>query len=265
MSSFTESSPAEASIEPAGRRDDHFLIVIDGPIAAGKTTLLRSLHATLQGWKCVRFVTEPLEDWTAGLDMLGNMMKDASFDLDPRLLEELARFQDRIFDHHKRVAQMKTPTIVVTERGLKGAEVFIRALHARNWFPQAYLDAKLDEIRSIEEDPACKPALTCVLRCSVDDAMERIRVRASQDAGRSFELKYDREYIELLHAETDRVYNYPRESDCMIFVDASLSTEKMSQAVMGKLDKILALRGSEPWLRQTLAEQMRESPASRVD
>lgn len=161
-------------------KEEWDMIVIDGVVGCGKTTLMELLEKEM---KCKSYL-EPVVN-NPILDKFYYDRKRYSFPL-------------QIFFLNNRFRQIKEASTIentVMDRSIYGDAIFAKLLKDNDEMEEEEFNIYIDLLHNMLEHTA-KPKLMVYLECSVDTAIERIKTR-----GRDFEQIVEREYWERLNKE----------------------------------------------------------------
>lgn len=160
------------------------LLVIEGVVGVGKSSLLELLVE--RGFVPFR---EPVVD---------NPILDKFY-----LERRRYAFASQVFFLNKRFAHMKAAVHVknaVMDRSIFGDAIFATMLHANQEMEDVEFEIYQQLYQNMLEHVA-RPKLVVYLRCSVDEAIRRIRLR-----GRDYEQQVERAYWQRLHDEYEKYF-----------------------------------------------------------
>mmetsp|Transcript_62780 Transcript_62780/g.141782 ORF Transcript_62780/g.141782 Transcript_62780/m.141782 type:complete len:410 (+) Transcript_62780:53-1282(+) len=216
-----------------------FLVLVDGTIASGKTTLMNHLEAISATTK-VRLVREPIQEWWGLLEELYHALQNGE-DLDRRT-KAVVDLEETVWRHHQHVACESRHVPVVSERGLNPTvEVFCNVLSRQGLLPEPKYHEFVGRHKKLMEDPVNHPTVTIYCRISREVAARRIEERAEKE-GRIFEKGMSPDYLAALEQRYEALY--PSQSDTVIIVDSNQPVEDMVNQVSGQLRTklIMAMR-----------------------
>mmetsp|Transcript_40615 Transcript_40615/g.82982 ORF Transcript_40615/g.82982 Transcript_40615/m.82982 type:complete len:250 (+) Transcript_40615:3-752(+) len=237
------------------RENDPFLIVLDGNIGCGKTTLLADLSMSLRV-PGIQICPEPVPEhetntWWHLLEKFYNAIRTGE-SIDEAVIE----LENAIWQHHFNIATNRsTPTI--TERGCASAVlVFCKALLEDGILSDRCFQEFMEKLERVHQNCRNDPTLILYFKMPVEEAMPRIQKRAQE--GRHFELGMPEPYLKKLDVKYDSLY---KNREDVITVDASMSTDEIKRTVADQLHQNQA-RYCELFQRKGYPEdQARELPA----
>ena len=159
------------------------MIVLDGPIGVGKSTLFGKLQDRFEGVPEVSFVEEPLADW---VPMLEAYYRGAP------LTFELQLFMAATFYLRTKEALTRdNPKVIVCDRFIdSGPEAFSPLLLAQEKISRSELQIINRVVRTYKQDLDLGPTLRFFMRADPETLMKRIQKR-----GRPMELDIPMGYL----------------------------------------------------------------------
>lgn len=211
------------------------LIVFDGLIGCGKTTLLNQLKTNddIDVWR--EPIQKPASEdagnswWPLLVKLYRIMKKEPS----PQEKEAAtAELEETVWSHHSKIATQRCKD-TFTERGpLATAKVFCKALHNKAMLAESKYNDIEGRYEALMKDADNHPTVTIYCQISVEEALQRVKERADAE-GRDFEKGMDPAYLEELHDMYEELYD--TENDTLIKVDSSQPPEQILQAIKPKL------------------------------
>lgn len=203
-------------------------IVVDGLIGAGKTTLIKLLHQKFnkEGIKCVASY-EPVDIWenTGALQKFYSNIKDNCYNF------QTFAFVTRIKRIIEDLESNPDGEIFLLERSIFSDKyIFVEMLKKSGMFDQVDIDMYNTWWDMWEKIMPAKPDLFVLLDTSVDDSMERLKIRNRDVESSSVEPNYQ---IKLRKSHFDFYNKYLPEHNYKTFV---VSSEDMSQNYLDNLD-----------------------------
>ena len=238
---------AERTRQVRSRPPLHHLIVLDGNIGCGKTTILNALKLRAQAPDSLHFILEPVASWWTLLEDLYVQLCPETCSEDAHLREAVGdRLENVIWQHHKQTATDTRPQgHTFAERGLESAvRVFCNGLRARGCLSDHFHAYFQKDYELFTRDPAHRPSLILYFRLSHAEALKRIKARVEEEQ-RTFEATIDLDYLVKLEKEYENMY-VNRDDVIPVDMNAGESPEEV-------------LRGVAPEVRQYL--QSRTDPA----
>ena len=198
---------------------EHHLIVLDGNIGCGKTTILNALRARAP--EGLQFRPEPVAKdaegtWWPFLEHLYEELNPETCSEDPGKKAAAGdRLENTVWQHHLNISKHRKAH-TFTERGLESAaKVFCEGLRKRNCLSDRWYHFFQKDFELLMQDSFNHASLVLYFRLPFDEALSRIKARVRAE-GRTFEAKIDLAYLQQLHEAYDKLY--ANRSD-VIFVD----------------------------------------------
>ena len=212
------------------------VVVIQGNIGSGKTTLIRRLEEILTPLIRCEFTNEPSHHWTsfAGHNLLKEAYNDPTktFTLQNRVLQTY---------HDIEVSPFKQGSFLrVMDRSFYTANVFIKVLTERNILTHEQKSV-LDEWMRILRGSHITPTSVIYIRTPPHVCLERIRMR-----GRDGENNISLPYLEALHEAHDQAFNpgnsYQSKYQLMYVINGLLPVSEITRQALYIIKKRLDLQ-----------------------